>query len=265
MKRLFICLFFVCATGYAQFNESSLDQLKIDADAGNAAAQDKLAEKMLGRIQIAEAEALYRKSAEQGYAHAQGQLGKLLLSHYNSTFGQNPEVRTAMGEEAVKWVTLAANQGDKQGQADLANICLGNQLVKQDLIEAYKWGDLAGEGVGITFEAIEGRSARDTAILKMDADQINEAKRRVVAFVPHQPQQSEKPIPAWVQKIKLNGISGAPTHRLAVIGSHTFQEGDGGNLKVDGKSVAIRCLIITDSSAVVSIGGIEGTRILTLN
>ena len=99
----------------------------------------------------------------------------------------------------------------------------------------------------------------------MDADQIGEAKRRVAAFVPHQSKKSEQPEPAWVQKIKLNGISGAPPHRLAVIGSHTFQQGDKGSLKIDGKSVMIKCVTINDSSATIIIAGIDGARVLTLN
>jgi len=57
--------------------------------------------------------------------------------------GVKPEVRAAIADEAIKWATLAANQGDKQGQANLAQIYLEGKWVKQDLIEAYKWGDLS--------------------------------------------------------------------------------------------------------------------------
>jgi hypothetical protein len=53
-----------------------------------------------------------------------------------------PTDRAAIADAAVKWITLAANLGDKQGQANLADVCLEDKLVKQDLIEAYKWGGL---------------------------------------------------------------------------------------------------------------------------
>jgi hypothetical protein len=54
-----------------------------------------------------------------------------------------PTDRAAIADAAVKWITLAANLGDKQGQANLADVCLEDKLVKQDLIEAYKWGGVA--------------------------------------------------------------------------------------------------------------------------
>jgi hypothetical protein len=265
MKKIILSFIFAATCVYAQLGQPSLDQIKIAADAGDPASQDKLAENFIMHMDMARAETWYRKAAEQGYAHAEGKLGDMLLMHYRTGFSVKPDVRGAVGDEALKWITNAANQGDKQGQADLAGLCLEGTLVKRDLIEAYKWGDLAAQGSGISIAFISGQSVRNSAILKMDADQIGEAKRRVAAFVPHQPNKSEQPEPAWVQKIKLNGISGAPPNRLAVIGSHTFQEGDGGNLKIEGKSVAIKCLIISDSSATILIAGINGTRTLVLN
>jgi len=117
----------------------------------------------------------------------------------------------------VRWIALAANQGDKQGQADFASVFLEGKFAKQDLVEAYKWGELASQGSAISVAAISGRSTRDAAILKMNADQIAEARKRVAAFVPHKPQRSELPEPAWVKKIKLNGISGTPAKRFATI------------------------------------------------
>jgi TPR repeat protein len=58
----------------------------------------------------------------------------------------------------IDWATLAANQGDKQGQANLAEIYLEGKLVKQDLIEAYKWGDLSAKNPSPDFIVFSGRS-----------------------------------------------------------------------------------------------------------
>ena len=189
----------------------------------------------------------------------------MLLMRSRMSVGLKPDARTAIANEAVKWIILAANQGDKQGQADFADICLEGKLVKQDLIEAYKWGALAAEGSMIDVAAISGHSTRDAAILKMNADQIAEGHKRVAAFVPHQPQQSELPEPAWVKKIKLNGISGTPAKRLASIWNQTFEKGEKRTVKIDGQPVIIQCLEITDSSATISIEGVEGPRTLSLN
>jgi hypothetical protein len=263
MKKLIIVLTFAAACVYAQPTAPTptLEQIKIAADAGDPAAQDKLAE----RVDAAQAEILYRKAAGQGYAHAQGRLGNMLLMRSRMTFGLKPDARANMEQESLKWIILAANQGDKRGQADYADICLEGKLVKQDLIEAYKWGALAAEGSMIEVAAISGRSTRDAAILKMNADQIAEAHKRVAAFVPHQPQKSELPEPAWVKKIKLNGISGTPAKRFATIGKQTFEKGEKRTVKINGQPVIIQCLEITNSSATISIEGIEGTRTLSLN
>jgi hypothetical protein len=244
----------------AQQPAPTLEQIKIAADAGDPAAQDKLAER-----DSAHAEVLYRKAADQGYAHAQGRLGNLLLMRSQLFIGVKPEARAAIADEAIKWATLAANQGDKQGQANLAQIYLEGKWVKQDFIEAYKWGDLSDKNPSQEFIVFSGRSFRDAAILKMNADQIAEAHKRVAAFTPHKPGKDELPEPAWVKKIKLNGISGPDDKRLAMIGNHTFEKGERGTVKIDGQSVVIQCLEITATTATISIEGIDGTRTLALN
>jgi hypothetical protein len=261
IKFLILALMFATADAVAQQPVPMLEQIKIAADAGDPAAQDKLAEK----VDPKQAEVLYRKAAEQGYVHAEGKLGYLLLLRGQLTFGVKPEVRAAILDEGVKWATLAANQGDKQGETSLAQICFEGKLVKQDLIEAYKWGDLAAKNLTLEFLVYSGASFRDAAILKMDANQIEEAHRRVAKFVPHQPKKSDLPEPAWVQKIKLGDISGASEHRFAIINGKTFEKGDQTAVKVDGKSVTVSCLEIQASSVSISIEGIEGTRELKMS
>jgi hypothetical protein len=264
MKKLIIALTFAVTCAFAQPTAPTLEQIKIAADAGDPVAQDKLAERM--GWGSAQAEVLYRKAAGQGYVHAQGQLGHILLMRFRYTSGSlKPDARAAIADEAVKWITLAAIQGDKQGQANLADICLEGKLVKQDLVEAYKWGELASGGSPFDYFATpSGRSTRDAAILKMNADQIAEARRRVAAFVPHQPQKSDLPEPAWIQKIKLGGISGTPDHRLVLINNKTFAKGDQTALKIGEKRVMVHCLEIRESSVVVSIEGLDGTRELKM-
>jgi len=274
MKKLIIALIFAVTCAFAQQPPPTLEQIKIAADAGDPVAQDKLAERV--GWDTAQGEVLYRKAAAQGYVHAQGRLGHILLMRNRSTFplfGLKPDaqaatnaIRAAINDEAVKWITLAANQGDKQGQTDLADLCLEGKLVKQDLIEAYKWGELASQGMPEFYiPAEESRSIRDTAILKMNADQIAEARKRVAAFTPHKPGRDELPEPAWVKKIKLTGISGPDNKRLALIGNQTFEKGERKTVKIDGQPVAIQCLEITATTATISIEGIDSTRTLPLN
>ncbi len=112
--------------------------------------------------------------------------------------------------------------------------------------------------------AVAGRSTRDAAILKMNADQIVEARKRAAAFVPHQMQKSEMPEPSWVKQIKLNGISGTGEHRLAIINNHTFQKGDAGQIKAAGKTVMIHCIEVKESSVLVAVEGLDGQRELKM-
>lgn len=264
MKKLIIILSFAAACAFAQPTAPALAQIKIAADAGDPVAQDKLAENYIMRMDSAQAEVWYRKATGQGYAHAQGRLGNMLLMRSRTSFGLKPDARAAIADEAVKWIILAANQGDKQGQANLADICLEGKLVKQDLVEAYKWGELSAEGSMIDVATISGRSTRDAAILKMNADQIAEARKRVAEFVPHQQQKSDLPEPVWVQKIKLVGISGTPDHRFAIINNRTFEKGDQTALKIGEKHVTVHCLEIRESSVVISIEGLDGTHELKM-
>jgi len=265
MKKLVIVFTFAVACVCAQTGMPKLAEIKIAAEAGDPAAQDELAESYIVHLDSANAEIWFRKSAAQGFAHAQGKLGNMLLMRAHMAIGIKPAAQSALGAEAVRWIALAANQGDKQGQADFASVFFEGKFARQDLVEAYKWGDLASQATGISVAAISGRSTRDAAILKMNANQIAEARQRVAAFVPHKPQKTELPEPAWIKKIKLNGITGTPDKRFAAIGSQTFEKGEKRTVKIDGQTVIIQCLEITDSSATVSIEGIEGTRTLNLN
>jgi hypothetical protein len=260
MKILIVTLTFAASCAFAQPTATTLEQIKIAADAGDPVAQDKLAE----RMDSVQAEVLYRKAAAQGYAHAEGKLGNMLLMRSRITFALKPSARAAIEPEALKWITLAAYQGDKQGQTDLASIYLEGKLVKQDLIEAYKWGELSAKNPSPDFVVFSGASTRNAAILKMNADQIMEGRKCVAAFVPHKPQKSELPEPAWVQKIKLGGISGTPDHRLALINNKTFEKGDQSTVKIGETLVMVHCLEILESSVVISIEGLDGTRELKM-
>lgn len=244
----------------AQSASPSLAQVKVAAEAGDPASQDKLAEAFIMRADSAQAIIWYRKAAEQGFAHAQGRLGNMLLMRSRVSVSSTPAARAAMAEEAVHWIILAANQGDKRGQADFADICLEGKLVKRDLVEAYKWGELASKGSMIDVATIAGRSCRDAATLEMAADQIAEAQKRASAFVPHQLKASDMPEPSWVKQIKLNGISGSAGRRLAVINGKTLQNGEQTSLKLGEKSVTVRCIEIRQASVVISIDGLDGTR-----
>jgi hypothetical protein len=54
--------------------------------------------------------------------------------------------------------------------------------------------------------------------------------------------------------LKLKAISGLPEHRLALINNHTFEAGEEGEIVTTTGRMRIRCLEITQESAVVQVG-----------
>jgi hypothetical protein len=65
-------------------------------------------------------------------------------------------------------------------------------------------------------------------------------------------------------QLRLNGISGVASGRLAMINGATLAAGESASLKVDGRSVTVHCLSIGAKSVSVSIDGVTGTRELVL-
>jgi len=55
--------------------------------------------------------------------------------------------------------------------------------------------------------------------------------------------------------LKLQGISGPPGKRLAILNSQTFSKGEGGRIKISGKEIEVRCLEIRERSVLLAIDG----------
>jgi len=248
----------------AQLSGSALAAVKAAADAGDPAAQDKLAGDCIRRRNFLAAELWYRKAATQGFVHAQATLGEMLLAHTGLSTGQRPQAAEAIGLEAIKWLTLAANGSNTLAQAELAGVYFNGQFVKPDLLEAYKWGDIASKSPPSTPGSDAGRSVRDAASMKMSFDEISMAKQRVATYYSHIPFIREPPEPSWVAQIKLTGVSGPVNARLAIINNQTFGVGDFGILKVAGMAVQVHCLVIHDKSVLVNIAGVHRARMLML-
>ena len=71
--------------------------------------------------------------------------------------------------------------------------------------------------------------------------------------------------PARVRGLRLTGISGAPPHRLAMINGKTLAIGESAAIKLEGQTLTVRCVSITDRSAGLDVAGVNGTREVYLN
>ncbi|HEV2329497.1 MAG TPA: hypothetical protein VGY56_11995 [Verrucomicrobiae bacterium] len=248
----------------AQLSGSAVAMVKAAADAGDPAAQDRLAGDFIRHRNFLEAELWYRKAAKQGFVHAQATLGEMLLAQAGLNAGQRPQAAKAIGLEAIKWLTLAANGSNTLAQAELAGVYFNGQFGKPDLLEAYKWGDIASKSPPSTPGSNAGGSVRNAAALKMSFDEISMAKQRVATFYSHIPFIREPAEPSWVGQIKLTGVSGPVNARLAIINNQTFGVGDFGILKVAGMDVQVHCLVIQERSVLVNIAGVHRAKMLML-
>ena len=78
-------------------------------------------------------------------------------------------------QEAVRWFRLAAEQGGTYAQYNLGLMYYNGEGVPQDYIQAHKWLNLAASRT--TEKAEDYRSARDAVAEKMTASQVAEAQR----------------------------------------------------------------------------------------
>lgn len=103
------------------------------------------------------------KAAEQGYAAAQTELGRM----YRTGDGVAQDYR-----EMARWYERAAAQGDVGAQLFLADAYAYGYGVDTDLVRAYMWYEIA-----IQYWGSLAVRARDIVAERMSVDQIAEAVR----------------------------------------------------------------------------------------
>src|SRR4029079_13396206 len=112
----------------------------------------------------AQAAKWYRLAADQGFARAQYNLGRL----YQTGNGVPQDLA-----EAVKLYRLAAFQGDASGQASLGTMYATGAGVPQDFITAHMWFNLA-DANGLSNAA----GQRDEIASQLKPADLSEAQRR---------------------------------------------------------------------------------------
>jgi hypothetical protein len=58
-----------------------------------------------------------------------------------------------------------------------------------------------------------------------------------------------------IADLRLNGISGTPEHRLAIINYKTFDTGEDGDVNTNAGRMRVRCIEIQADTAIIQIGG----------
>jgi TPR repeat protein len=149
-----------------------LERTQTAAAAGDANAMYRLAERSWRGDGVnrdrSKAVELYRKAADLGSDDAMLQMGFL---HENG--GELP----ANHEQAVAWFRRAVDSGNESAMFHLGVRYWSGRGVHQDLVEAYKWLDLASaHAVGAN--ATQNTSARESLARVLSPTQIGEARQR---------------------------------------------------------------------------------------
>ena len=172
--------------GFEQNDIEAVKWYRKSAEQGNARAQFNLGlmyKYGLGVEQdYAEAVTWYRKAAEQGHAKAQFNLGSMYED------GQGVEQDYA---EAVKWYRKAAEQGDASAQCNLGLMYCDGRGVTKDDSEAVKWYRKSAEqgnayaqyNLGVIYEYGRGVTQDDYESVKWyrrAAEQGNEKAKKAL-------------------------------------------------------------------------------------
>lgn len=149
--------------------------IKLQAEAGDAAAQEKLAGRLEGGFYYREAAKWYRKAAEAGRVESQFRLGNLLLKG-RPQMGPDKPALAAQPGTAIGWLSKAAEQDHGLAQKQLGDCYLAGTGVSPNKVQAYKWYILAADHLIFT------RGSRDRLALTLTTAQIEEGKRLAARF-----------------------------------------------------------------------------------
>jgi TPR repeat protein len=209
MKNIIVtALFLLLSTNaFACYDESlggeaKLDNCLVDAQSGDAVAQD-----MLGAIyaygqgtakDYKEAVKWYRKAAEQEHKNAQYMLG--LMYDYGQGVAQDYKeamkwytkadkqgvvnAQYSLGymyeegrgvaqdyKEAIKWYTKASGQGHAEAQYNLGDMYNNGRGVIQDYVSAHMWYNICA-----AYHCLFGHRSRDLLAMRMTPSQIEKAQ-----------------------------------------------------------------------------------------
>ena len=230
---------------------TELSDIKAMAEKGDAAAQDKLGNAYKADFDYATAAEWYRKSAMQGNAHAQTELGRILIGGVTGV--KKRQTVAANAPEGAGWFLKAANQDYIDAQYEAGRCYRDGKGVSADPVEAFKWFDVAarkGHAMAKVY--------RDKLVLKLTSDQIAEGQRRSGQFKPNHAEEQ------FIERLQLKGISGPANRRLALINNKSLLVGETVTIKIDDQPLTIHCIEIREQSVLISVKGFSGNKELFL-
>ena len=243
-------LILILAAAFSAWAEPALLDLKKAAEAGDQIAQKQLAQRYEKSHKFSEAEFWYRKISLTGDPEVLQALGRFYCDGKPAMSGSagvkaNPTNGLAL-------ITLAAVQGHKSSQRDLAYAFHTGKLVPYNRIRAYQLFRLSG--------STSDRYLIDRMILEMPTAEVEQAEAEARAF---------KPTPfraAFLEltrgTLQLQGIAGSNGKQFAVLNGQTIEPGKTITVEVASIPVPIRCVAIDKRSVKLEFLGVTEAVIL---
>ena len=108
------------------------------------------------------------------------------------------------------------------------------------------------------------KTSRDSPMSKMAAAEIAEGQQPADKFLTNPGDSVEPTEPAFLSRLKLSGLAGTKSRRVALINHRAFVAGEELEIKIDDKTIKVRCLEVREDSAVIQIDGAETPKELFL-
>ena len=181
----------------------------------------------------------FKKAAEKGNPDGAFLAASYLLSGRPSTKEGSAAVSENLGE-AVQLLDSAAQAGHKEAMRVLGACYAKGRGVSQDKVEAGKWWSLAADRGDDSAKAY-----LDHLEEQMSSSERSDAKTRAGKFVARIPlAESHSQV-----RVRLNGISGTASRRVALINNQPFLIGEQKQLVLGaGSNLVVRCVEITGST-----------------
>ena len=151
----------------------------------------------------------------------------------------------ANATNAIALYSLAAIQGNKRAQHDLAIQYNNGTIVPRDRIRAYQLFRLSG--------ILTAKPYLDRLTLEMTSAELEDAERQVEEF---RPQSFKNAFPQVIHThLNLQGIVGRKGKQMALINGQSVEQGKSIEMIVAGFPVTIKCERIEKDSVSVSFEG----------
>jgi hypothetical protein len=225
--------------------QDALIDIKKKAEAGDAAAQVAFGDELARMRKFKLAERWYSEAALKGAPPALFALADL----YSGSRGDGTNAIKANLTNAMTLHKLAAAQGFTKSHLALGLAYKdGNNNVPKDLVRAYTHLKLS--------DASQGRDAMlNQIIAEMTQAQTDEAEKIVKRF---RPANFESAFADLVfDSIRISGIFGGGSHRIAMINGKQLNEGQQVSLNIGGLNAQVKLAEIASDGVFVSFRSLE--------